>query len=148
MKMKTIKKIGILALIIGFSGFLIYAVSGDKNNRKFLEGTSSYFPESVDFAGENAPLQITDVKERLDRELIVNANLHGSTILILKRANRVFPIIEPILKKNGIPDDFKYVPLVEAGFSEGTSIKGAKGLWQQGPGNTGHRWRAANDVDL
>ena len=146
MKMKTIKKIGILALIIGFSGFLIYAVSGDKNNRKFLEGTSSYFPESVDFAGENAPLQITDVKERLDRELIVNANLHGSTILILKRANRVFPIIEPILKKNGIPDDFKYLAVIESALINAVSPSGAKGVWQFMPDTAKERGMEVNET--
>ena len=126
--MKTIKKIGLILAVIIASGFLIHATSKTDNN--IYKGSADYFPEKVDFAGENAPLNITDVKERFDRELVVNANLHGSTILILKRANRVFPIIEPILKKNGVPDDFKYLAVIESGLINATSPSGAKGVWQ------------------
>ena len=93
-------------------------------------GTAQYFPPSVDFAGESAPLQISDVKERFDRELLVNANLHSSTLLILKRANRFFPVIEPILKQNNIPDDFKYLCVIESALTNATSSAGAKGFWQ------------------
>ena len=126
--MKTIKKTGIILAVIIASGFLIHATSKSDNN--IYKGTADYFPEKVDFAGENTPLNITDVKERFDRELIVNANLHGSTILILKRANRVFPIIEPILKKNGVPDDFKYLAVIESALINAVSPSGAKGIWQ------------------
>ena len=128
MIMKTIKKTGIILAVIIASGFLIHATSKSDNN--IYKGTADYFPEKVDFAGENTPLNITDVKERFDRELIVNANLHGSTILILKRANRVFPIIEPILKKNGVPDDFKYLAVIESALINAVSPSGAKGIWQ------------------
>lgn len=75
-------------------------------------------------------MQIADVKERLDKELIVNINLHSSTILAIKRANRVFPVIEPILKKNGIPDDFKYLAVIESGLVNVVSPVGARGVWQ------------------
>ncbi len=126
--MKTIKKTGLILAVIIASGFLIHATSKSDNN--IYKGTADYFPEKVDFAGENAPLNITDVKERFDRELVVNANLHGSTILILKRANRVFPIIEPILKKNGVPDDFKYLAVIESALINAVSPSGAKGIWQ------------------
>ncbi|MFT6749522.1 MAG: membrane-bound lytic murein transglycosylase D, partial [Flavobacterium sp.] len=76
------------------------------------------------------PLQMDDVKERFDRELLVNANLHSSTILILKRANRAFPVIEPILAKYGVPDDFKYLAVIESALANATSPSGAKGVWQ------------------
>lgn len=93
-------------------------------------GTSQYFPATVNFSDEPAPLNIIDVKERFDRELLVNANLHSSTLLILKRANRYFPVIEPILKQNNIPDDFKYLCVIESALTNATSSAGAKGFWQ------------------
>lgn len=94
------------------------------------KGTSQYFPATVNFSDEPAPLNIIDVKERFDRELLVNANLHSSTLLILKRANRYFPVIEPILKQNNIPDDFKYLCVIESALTNATSSAGAKGFWQ------------------
>jgi hypothetical protein len=57
-------------------------------------------------------------------------NMHGSTTILLKRANKVFPIIEPILAKNGIPDDFKYLAVIESGLINAISPSGAKGVWQ------------------
>ena len=89
-----------------------------------------FFPEKLDFCGEEVPMHISDVKERLDRELVVNENLHGSTILILKRANKYFPIIEPILAKNNVPNDFKYLCVIESSLTNATSSAGAKGFWQ------------------
>src|SRR6476620_3210442 len=93
----------------------------------------THFPEKLDFAGEEVPLHIPDVQERMDRELVVNENLHGSTILILKRANKFFPIIEPILAKNNVPDDFKYLAVIESSLTNATSSAGAKGFWQLMP---------------
>lgn len=89
-----------------------------------------YFPSKINFAGEQAPIEIEDVKERLDRELIVNRNYHSYTILAIKRANRSFPVIEPILKKNGVPDDFKYLAVIESGLVNVVSKAGARGVWQ------------------
>jgi membrane-bound lytic murein transglycosylase D len=89
-----------------------------------------YYPKAVDFAGEPAPLQIDDVRERFERELIVNANLEATTVLIIKRAARVFPIIEPILKQYNIPDDFKYLAVIESGLVHAVSPAGARGIWQ------------------
>jgi len=83
-----------------------------------------------DFAGEAIPMSNQDVLDRLDRELIMNTYLHGSTLLNLKMASRYFPMIEPILKENGIPDDFKYLVPVESNFTNATSPSGAKGFWQ------------------
>jgi len=88
------------------------------------------FPEKLDFAGEEVPLYVSDVRERMDRELVVNENLHGSTILIIKRANKFFPIIETILAKNNVPDDFKYLAVIESSLTNATSSAGAKGFWQ------------------
>lgn len=87
-------------------------------------------PESIDFAGENVPLDIDDVRERLDRELIANAYFHSNTILLMKRSHRWFPLIESILKEEKVPIDFKYLALVESGLVNVTSPAGAKGYWQ------------------
>lgn len=87
-------------------------------------------PAKLDFCGEQVPLNDLDVKERIERELLVNAYWHSATILTLKRANRWFPVIEPILKNNGIPDDFKYLAVIESGLSNVVSPAGAVGFWQ------------------
>ncbi|MHC5202543.1 lytic transglycosylase domain-containing protein [Myroides sp. LJL119] len=97
-----------------------------------IQQSPHFFPTplTADFAGEKVPLDILDVKERFDREIISNTNLHGSTILTLKRAQRYFPVIEPILKKHGIPDDFKYLCVIESSLSNAVSPAGASGFWQ------------------
>ncbi len=87
-------------------------------------------PETISFAGENVPLQQPDVMERLDRELQVNIYLQSSTLFLLKRANRWLPRITEILKAHNIPEDFKYLPLIESGLVNGVSPKAAVGYWQ------------------
>jgi len=88
------------------------------------------FPSSLSFAGEEVPLDIFYVREYLDRDLIVNTYFHSSTVLMMKRASRWFPMIERILAENGVPDDFKYLALIESGFENVTSPAGARGFWQ------------------
>jgi hypothetical protein len=92
--------------------------------------SSPEMPEHLDFCGEPVPLDTFYVNEQLDRELLVNTYWHSSTLLLLKRANRWLPVIEPILKKNNIPDDFKYLALIESRLENITSPAGAKGYWQ------------------
>jgi membrane-bound lytic murein transglycosylase D len=128
--MKSLSKIGIAIATVFTASLFIFAVSGEEKSKQLKEGTAQYFPVEIDFAGEKVPLQMDDVKERFDRELLVNANLHSSTILILKRANRAFPVIEPILAKYGVPDDFKYLAVIESALANATSPSGAKGVWQ------------------
>jgi hypothetical protein len=126
------KKTGIITtiVIVIVSGAFVFGISTEEKNKITREGTARYYPTAVDFAGEETPLHISDVHERFDRELLVNANLHASTILIIKRANRAFPIIEPILKKNGVPDDFKYLAVIESALLNAVSGAGARGVWQ------------------
>ena len=118
----SIKKIITGSIIIAVCSIFILA----KPFRKLNDD----FPETVDFANEVVPIHIADVAERFDKELVVNTNMHGSTILILKRANKVFPIIEPILAKNGVPDDFKYLAVIESALVNAVSPAGARGIWQ------------------
>ncbi|MFA3783103.1 lytic transglycosylase domain-containing protein [Melioribacteraceae bacterium 4301-Me] len=96
----------------------------------FLKIVVPLMPKELNFCGEKVPLNDIDVKERFERELIVNTYWHSSTILILKRSTRWFPVIEPILKRNGVPDDFKYLCAAESNLSNATSIANAVGFWQ------------------
>lgn len=87
-------------------------------------------PKHIHFAGEKPPLHDPDVYERLDREIHVNTYWQSNSLLMFKRANRYFPVIEPILKKHGVPDDFKYLALIESGLTHAVSPSGAVGFWQ------------------
>ena len=100
----------------------------------FVEGMNYAMPvplpDSADFAGEPVPLDIFYVREQFDRELTVNTYWHSSTLLSIKRAARWFPVIGPILAKNNIPGDFKYLALIESGLMNVVSPSGAAGYWQ------------------
>lgn len=98
-----------------------------------LAFSSPALPSALTFAGEEVPLHIPDVAERLDRELLTNSYLHGSTLLALKRMQRYMPTIERLLRENEVPDDFKYLALAESLFGQVTSPAGASGFWQLMP---------------
>ena len=87
-------------------------------------------PKKIDFAGEYVPLESDEIWQRLDRELHVNTYWQSNTMLLFKKANKYFPVIEPILEKNNVPNDFKYLALVESGLSNVVSPAGAAGFWQ------------------
>ena len=91
-------------------------------------------PSSLDFFNQQINLKDWDIKERLDRELLVNTYFQSSTSLAIKRANRYFPAIEKILKEEGVPDDFKYLCVAESNLSNVVSPAGAAGFWQFMPG--------------
>jgi membrane-bound lytic murein transglycosylase D len=86
--------------------------------------------EKYSFAGEWLPIQNFDVRERLERELSVNAYWHSNTVLCIKAAQRYFPIIEKALREYNIPEDFKYIPVIETSLRNETSPAGARGIWQ------------------
>ena len=88
-------------------------------------------PSSVSFCGKNIDLTRYDRYERMDRELLAFTYMHSTSIQMIKKANRYFPIVEPILKANGIPDDFKYLMVIESNLNPtARSSAGAAGLWQ------------------
>jgi membrane-bound lytic murein transglycosylase D len=87
-------------------------------------------PNSLYFAGEKVPVKYYDVRERLDRELLVNKFWHSSTFLLIKKANRYFPLIEKILKEENVPDDLKYIAVAESGLANVVSPSRAAGFWQ------------------
>lgn len=140
-----IKKVSLILAVIFGSGLLIFATTDESKNKFINEGNADYFPLKADFSGEETPLEISDVKERFDRELLVNLNLHASTILAIKRANRAFPVIEPILKQYGVPDDFKYLAVIESGLTNAVSSAGARGVWQFMPDTAKEKGMEVND---
>lgn len=105
-------------------------------------------PEKIEFAGEPVPLNQQDVLERLEREIYVNAYWESNALLMMKRAGKFFPTIEKMLEENGIPDDFKYIALIESGLLNVVSPAGAIGFWQFMPGTAkDFGLEVNNDVD-
>lgn len=92
--------------------------------------TSPYIPDRMEFAGEKVPLDVYWVHEGLDRELIINCYQHSKTLRIFKLSSRIFPVVEKILKEEGVPEDFKYLCVAESGLENVTSPAGAGGYWQ------------------
>jgi membrane-bound lytic murein transglycosylase D len=124
----TLLSIGIVTIL--FYNAVYKAESDPKTQtHKTYKIKSLKLPSELDLAGERVPLEINDVKERMERELLVNTYWQSNGILLLKRANKYFPILEPLLKKYNLPDDFKFLALAESGFTDETSSAGAAGMW-------------------
>lgn len=87
-------------------------------------------PQHMEFAGTTINLQDEDLRERLDREVLMTAYYQSAWIGAIKRANRYFPEIERILKEEGVPDDFKYLAIIESNLQQAVSPVGAQGFWQ------------------
>ena len=87
-------------------------------------------PEDLNFAGEKVPQDDPEIMERVDREFLVNTYWQSNAMLLMKRAHKYFPVIEPILAKNGVPDDFKYLAVAESGLENVVSPARATGFWQ------------------
>ena len=104
-----------------------------KHEKSFQDKIDSYSigrVDSLDFAGEYTPLFADDIWERYDKEIHKNVYWQSNTLFYIKRANKYFPIIEPILKENNIPEDFKYLAIAESGLENVVSPAGASGFWQ------------------
>lgn len=136
--MSILSKIGLVALLVGVSSLCMNAVQDTPEEetpvitKKLVNDYKVYaipIPETMDFAGEPVPLDNPDIRERLDRELLVNTYWQSNGLLIFKRANKYFPIIEPLLAKHGIPDDFKYLAVAESALQNNRSPAGAAGFW-------------------
>lgn len=101
--------------------------------RDFNDGYKVFsltLPNELSFCGEPVPLDRIDVRERLDRELLVNTYWQSNTLLAHKRANRWFPMIEEVMRREGVPEDMKYIALIESGLTNAVSPAGATGYWQ------------------
>jgi membrane-bound lytic murein transglycosylase D len=120
----------LLSVVQGFIGFGSTPVISGMLSDTVYSSQSFRLPDNVMFAGEKMPLDNFDTRESLERELLISAYRHSSTILIIKKANRYLPLIEKILLKNNIPDDFKYLVAAESEYSNMISPAGATGFWQ------------------
>jgi len=143
--MKTIKNIIFAIGLVFIAGFFINSAS--KKNKAKKENApheklvdTSYvkqykvyaltLPKNLQFANEKVPLNLPDIKERIDREFLVNTYWQSNGFLMFKRAHKYFPVIEKILAEEGVPDDFKYLAVIESGLTNAVSPAGAKGFWQ------------------
>lgn len=135
-----------LKILLVFTSFILLVVfSFSSIDSEFVSAFKTYgdgdslkvfalkLPEKINFSGEHAPIGDSDIKERLDKELLVNTYWQSNMLLLLKRANKWFPKIEAILKEEGIPEDFKFLAVIESGLENVRSPRGAKGFWQLMP---------------
>ena len=137
---------GMAIILIGVTAAVTFSLaqSNDEQLEEY-EGTDQEFlsfdridhithdielPETMTFCGEEVPLDLFFVRERLERELLVNSYLHSSTLLLLKRSSRWFPVMEPIMEKYGLPEDFKYLAMIESSLTNAVSPAKATGFWQ------------------
>ncbi|GAB5399877.1 MAG: lytic transglycosylase domain-containing protein [Aureisphaera sp.] len=143
--MSILSKIGLATVLIGVGMLCTNAVqepqkelkeemitANEKLEEKLLNDYNVYaieLPQEMDFAGERVPLEDPDIRERMDRELLVNTYWQSNGLLIFKRANKYFPIIEPLLEQYGIPEDFKYLAIAESALQNNRSPAGAAGFW-------------------
>lgn len=135
--MRTLKNLLAIVGVFTLAYFFIFAVQDAPSNqnldKKMINDYNVYalnVPGDLNFAGEKLPLESPDILERMDRELLVNTYWQSNGLLMFKRANKYFPIIEPILEKYNVPKDFKYLAVIESGLQNVTSPAGAKGFWQ------------------
>ncbi len=135
--MKIIQKALAFVGLLSLCGLFIYALQDaptDENfETKLINDYNVYalqVPNDLNFAGELMPLKDPDILERMDRELLVNTYWQSNGLLMFKRAKKYFPVIEPILAKHNIPDDFKYLAVIESGLTNAVSPAGARGVWQ------------------
>ncbi|MGR7811912.1 lytic transglycosylase domain-containing protein [Lacinutrix undariae] len=154
--MKILKNIFAVIGVMAVSGLFIFAAQkAPEDNNIEPEGTEKMVndynvyalavPEGLNFAGENLPLHNPDIKERMDRELLVNTYWQSNGLLMFKRSEKYFPIIEPILAKHGVPDDFKYLAVIESGLTNAVSPAGARGVWQIMPATARENGLEVND---
>src|SRR5690554_2410530 len=134
--MKMIGKIGLVVGILTVSALSINAVQhspSDVNLEKELVNDYNVYalplPANMEFAGEAVPLHNPDIRERMDRELLVNVYWQSNGLLLFKRANKYFPQLEPLLEKYGLPDDFKFLAVAESALEYKSSPAGASGIW-------------------
>ncbi|MFV0346838.1 MAG: lytic transglycosylase domain-containing protein [Bacteroidales bacterium] len=143
---KVVLLIGVVCIVLGASSINFGGLDSQQVQKNKIEDKgstpapeskgieyygSSYIPKEVNFAGEKVPVEYYDVYESLDRELMSHAYFHSQTLRYIKLSKRFFSIVEPILKKNNIPADFKYLMVAESGMDEtARSPAKAAGLWQ------------------
>lgn len=133
---KSLYVIGLFVVIGVILKLFIFSKpqDNDKDYQEVINRNYSVYalplPKTLDFAGEKVPMEYFDVRENIDKELLRVANWHSQTLGFIKKARRYFSVIEPILKANNIPDDFKYLAIAESGLANVVSPSNAVGVWQ------------------
>ena len=123
------------AVLISFTSQAICSTDKQSVEEPDPEYSCIEIPDSMEFCGTTIDLTRFDRRERMDRELLAFRYMHSTSIQIIKRANRYFPVIEPLLQANGIPDEFIYLMAIESNvYPLARSVAGAAGLWQLMPG--------------
>lgn len=155
--MKKLSIVAIVLSVIAIAGqVFIFATQKETDDATYTKARQADYrvyapvlPDTLTFAGERVPMDVYYVREALDRELMVNMYWQSNMLLWIKRAGRCFPVIEPILKKNGVPSDFKYLCVIESGLTNATSPAKAQGYWQflKGTGQT-YGLEVNDDVDM
>ena len=137
MKKKYIYLLGTSLLLLLISQLFIFSSSlrsKDELHQEHFNMKYGVFaivqPDDLDFAGEEVPIYSSEIWERIDKELLKNIYWQSNTMLYFKKANKYFPVIEPILREYNIPDDFKYLAVIESGLDNVISPAGAAGFWQ------------------
>lgn len=130
---RTIRFLSVLSITIlsitFYNAVYVSKIESPKNTAETYNIKALKIPDGLTFAGEKVPTERFDIKERMDRELLVNTYWQSNGLLLIKRAHKYFPIIEPMLKKYGLPDDFKYLAVAESGLENNSSSAGAAGFW-------------------
>lgn len=134
---KLLYFLGLAVALFGALRILSYSstepADAQSQRERFKEDYAIYslpLPDKLSFAGEPVPMQDPQVQQSFDRELLVNTYWQSNMLLFLKRSERYFSVIQPILREEGIPEDFKYLPLVESAFTHVVSPAGAVSFWQ------------------
>ena len=129
--------LGCFLVLISIIKIFTFSFSGNPSDDAYQDYFNASYkvfsiriPKNLNFAGEKTPISDFSVREAMERELVINTYWQSQSLLIHKRASRWFPVIEPILEKNGIPEDFKYIALIESQLTNAVSPQGATGFWQ------------------
>jgi hypothetical protein len=123
----------VLLIAVSFSKIdpAMNPVEYNREGKPQFHWTAPELPKSISFCGEKVPLERWEVRERLERELVMNAYQHGNLLYVLMLAGRYFPLIEERLRANGVPDDLKYVCVAESSLQQNAlSGVGAASFWQ------------------
>ena len=130
-KKTLIISVSALILLLSFEEFELKKLTAFNSHEEDTYNVYALkLPNTIEFSYEAVPLDKPDIRERLDKELLVNTYWQSNMMLLLKRANKYFPLIEEILKEEGLPDDFKYLAVIESSLENVRSPRGAKGFWQ------------------
>lgn len=134
---KYVIAFAIVVVLISLVKLFSYSINDNLTDNEYQDYFNASYktfsirvPKNLNFAGEKTPITDFSVREAAERELVVNTYWQSQSLLLHKRANRWFPIIVPILEKNGIPEDFKYIALIESQLTNAVSPQGATGFWQ------------------